>query len=129
MAEPNRSGSPWPARAVAGLAILLGVAFILAGSGKLSDPAAAAEGFARFGLPGWLAVVVGASEVAGGIGLWIPRLSPWAAAGLLVIMIGAAVSHLLIDPFSAALPALVMGGLCALIAVVRRPQAVGPRTS
>jgi len=125
MAQPNRSESPWPGRAVTGVAILLGAAFVAAGGGKLADPAAAAEGFARFGLPGWLAVVVGASEVAGGVGLCVPRLSAWAAAGLLVIMIGAAGSHLLNDPFSAALPALVMGGLCALVAVARRPQAMG----
>lgn len=108
-----RSGGTWV------LCALVGAAFLAAGISKLSDPAAAAEGFVRFGLPGWLAVPVGACEILGGVALWIPRWSRAAAAGLGLIMIGAAASHLLNDPFSAALPALVLGSLCAVIAVLR----------
>ena len=126
MAESDSPQPPRPSRIVGILALLLGAAFVFAGANKLANPTAAAEGFAHFGLPGWLAVVVGASDVAGGVGLWIPRLSSWAAAGLVVIMIGAAVSHLLNDPFSTALPALVLGGLCAGVALARRSQALRP---
>ena len=125
MAQATGQQNLWQARLVWALCLLVGAAFVAAGANKLGDPATAGEAFAHIGLPAWLAVFIGACEVAGGIGLWIPRLSTWAASGLVIIMIGAAWSHLANDPFADALPALVLGVLCALIARARWPQALG----
>lgn len=107
-----------------GLCGLVSIGFAVAGGNKLAYPAAAGEGFVRFGLPAALAPLIGACEVAGAIGLLIPRLSTWAASGLALIMLGASYHHLSNDPASAAVPALVLGALCATIAVLRRPQAM-----
>lgn len=128
MTEETGPQSRWLGRGVWALCLLVGAAFVAAGIGKLTDPAAAGEAFAHFGLPAWLAVFIGACEVTGGIGLWIPRLSTWAGGGLVIIMLGAAGSHLANDPFADALPALVLGTLCAGIAWVRRPEALGLRS-
>jgi len=96
---------------------LLAVAYVLAGAAKLVvDPEAATTQFEAFGLPAAMATFIGACEVAGGIGLLIPRLAGLAASGLVVIMLGAAYSHATHDPLTAAIPALVMGGLCAFVA-------------
>ena len=125
MTEETGPQSRWLERGVWALCLLVGAAFVAAGMGKLADATAAGEAFAHFGLPAWLAVFIGACEVAGGIGLWIPRLSTWAGGGLVIIMLGAAGSHLANDPFADAVPALVLGALCALCAGARWPQALG----
>ena len=111
-ARRRRAGFLWALR------FLVGVAFLSAGTGKLFDPTAAAEGFARFGLPAWLVIPIGAAEVLGGVGLWVNRSTRPAAVTLTLVMVGAAGSHLLHDPFSAAIPALVLGALCATIATL-----------
>ena len=99
---------------------LLAVAFVLSGSAKLFlDPETAAETFEGFGLPAWLALFIGVCEISGGIGLLIPRLSGLAASGLVIIMLGAIYNHLMHTPPEQALPALVLGLLCAFVAYSR----------
>ncbi|HEX2144096.1 MAG TPA: DoxX family protein [Glycomyces sp.] len=68
-------------------------AFMITASGapKLFGVDAAAEGFDLIGWGDWFMYVVGALEVAGGIGLVIPRLSGLAAIGLSLLMIGATI--------------------------------------
>ena len=99
---------------------LLAVAYVLAGSNKvIVDPAGTAEQFQAFGLPAGLATFVGVCEVAGGIGLLIPRLASLAASGLVIIMLGAVYSHVTYTPIAQALPALVLGSLCGYVAYSR----------
>jgi hypothetical protein len=50
-------------------------------------------------------------------------LTPLAAAGLVVIMVGATVSTLAIGGGLLALPTLVLGLLAAFVALERRPEA------
>jgi len=52
----------------------------------------------------------------------LPGLTALAAAGLVVIMVGATVSTLAIGGGLLALPTLVLGLLAALVAYGRRPQ-------
>lgn len=126
MTEATGSQNPWLERGVWALCLLVGAAFVAAGMGKLADATAAGEAFAHFGLPAWLAVFIGTCEVAGGIGLWIPRLSTWAGGGLVIIMLGAGLSHITHnDPFADSLPAFALGVLCAFIAGARWPRALG----
>lgn len=99
---------------------LLAVAYVLAGSMKvIVQPDKAAEQFEAFGLPAGMALFIGLCEMAGGIGLLIPRLAGLAASGLVIIMVGAVYSHLSYTPPAEAVPALVLGGLCAFIAYSR----------
>jgi uncharacterized membrane protein YphA (DoxX/SURF4 family) len=96
---------------------LLGVGFLLSGATKLFfEPAVAAERFEAFGLPGGLALFIGGCEMAGGVGVLVPRLAGLAAAGLFVIMLGAVFFHVTHDPLAHALPALVMGAMCVWVA-------------
>ena len=106
-----------------GLSGLVGLAFIAAGGSKLIDPATHGENFVAFGLPASLAVFIGLCEVAGGIGLLIPRLAAWAAAGLTIIMAGAVYNHVDSGIPSPA-PAAVLGVLCIVLFALRRSRAV-----
>jgi putative oxidoreductase len=111
MTEKTRNIAIWVVSGV------LAAAFLLAGASKIFiDPAAAAEQFEKFGLPGWLAALIGLCEMSGGIGLLIPRLAALAASGLVIIMLGAIGSHVSHDPIANALPALVLGSLCTFVA-------------
>jgi peptidoglycan/LPS O-acetylase OafA/YrhL len=79
--------------------------------------------------PGAFIRVIGVCEVLGPVGLilpWalriLPGLTALAAAGLVLIMVGATVSTLAIGGGLLALPTLLFGLLAALVAYGRRPQ-------
>src|SRR5438045_4049841 len=76
--------------------ILLALLFILAGGTKLFM--SAAELTAQTPIPAWFLRFIGVMEIMGGLGLVLPgtlrihtALTPLAAAGLSIIMIGAVV--------------------------------------
>jgi uncharacterized membrane protein YphA (DoxX/SURF4 family) len=94
---------------------LLGVGFFLSGAAKFMQAEAAAESFKNFGLPTGMVPFIGICEIAGGIGVLVPRLAGFAALGLLLIMIGAVYNHLTHDPFSKAIPALVMACMAGYV--------------
>ncbi len=103
---------------------LLALLFAFAGTTKLVLPLSALT--AQFPLPGAFVRFIGVAEVAGALGLILPgvlRIRPWltplAAAGLVVIMIGATVITLASpQPAGAVIPALV-GALAATVAYQR----------
>jgi uncharacterized membrane protein YphA (DoxX/SURF4 family) len=108
----------WAAR------IALAALFIFASSGKLlSDPEAIA-GFDKLGAP-WLRWVVGACELAGGIGLLIPQTAALAAACLALLMVGAMASHVFVYGVDTIGPAAMAFALSAWVAweLRRRPRA------
>ncbi|MFI9817625.1 DoxX family protein [Saccharothrix variisporea] len=76
--------------------------------------------FDEIGFGQWLRYLTGTLEIAGALGLLIPRLCGLAALGLFGVMVGAVTTELfLLDHGDAKLPALL--GLVALvIAVLRR---------
>ena len=80
-------------------------------------------------LPGLFVRVIGAAEVLGAIGLILPELlrirpglTPLAAAGLVIIMIGATVLTLAGGDVALALIPLVVGLLSAFVAYGRRTR-------
>ncbi len=73
------------------LAVLMAAAFFVAGLGKLTG--SATEMFEGWGYAPWFATLIGVLEMAGAIGLLIPRLARLAIMGLTGIMIGAAYTH------------------------------------
>ncbi len=108
----NSKFGKWGTLALTALATL---AFLAAGSFKLSGAEEMVQNFARYGLPVGFMYFIGASEVAGAIGLWLPQkpVGPWplkrlAAAGLAIIMVGAVVMHAVNDPIAQAVPAAVL---------------------
>jgi hypothetical protein len=114
---------------------LLAPLFLFAGAAKLVMPLD--EMVAESGMPGWFILFLGVVEVLGAIGLILPALlkirpglTPLAAAGLLVIMVGATVLTAAGvgggDPIVALFP-LVVGVLTAFVAYGR--WQVAPRSA
>lgn len=74
------------------LAILLAFAYLAAAVGKLTG--AFTQAFVHWGYPAWFATLIGVLELAGAIGLLIPKTLHYAVLGLTVIMLGAVYTHL-----------------------------------
>jgi hypothetical protein len=93
--------------------VLLALLFLFAGGTKLILPLEKMQG--PVSLPLWFLRFIGVAEVLGGLGLILPTLlrirpglAPLAAAGLVIIMIGATLTTLVGgDVMSALLPAVV----------------------
>ena len=110
---------------------LLALLFLYAGGMKLILPVE--EMTAQVPMPGLLLRFIGVCEVLGAIGLIVPgltrirpELTPLAAAGLVIIMVGATVITLMYMPASWAVLPLVTGVLAAFVAYGRwrlAPQA------
>ncbi|WP_205327829.1 DoxX family protein [Glycomyces sp. YM15] len=102
--------------------ILLGAFMIVAsGTPKLFAVESAAAGFDLIGWGDWFMYFVGALEIAGGVGLLIPRLSGPAAIGLSLLMVGAAIFNVAILDYPVITP-LILLALFAGVAWVRRDQ-------
>jgi uncharacterized membrane protein YphA (DoxX/SURF4 family) len=115
---------------------LLALLFLFAGGMKLVIPP---DVLASMGSPnqiplsGWFVRFVGVAEVLGALGLLLPgllRVKPWltplAAAGLVVIMIGATALTMAADGVAAGVVPLVVGLLAAFVAYGRMRLAPHP---
>jgi uncharacterized membrane protein len=105
---------------------LLAALFLFAGGIKLVTPIEEMMKQMPIALPGWFVLFTGIVEVLGAIGLilpWLlrvrPGLTPLAAAGLVIVMIGATVYTLAAGETVSALIPLVVGLLCAWVAYRR----------
>jgi hypothetical protein len=103
---------------------LLAFIFLFAGGMKLVLPLEQLKGPVE--LPGPLLRFIGVAEVTGAIGLILPgllrirpRLTPLAAAGLVIIMIGAVVITLVGDAAVLAIPPFIVGLLAIFVAYGR----------
>lgn len=109
--------------------VLLALLFLFAGGTKLVLPIETLTSMGspnQIHLPGLLLRFIGVCEVLGAIGLILPGLlrtrpllTPLAAAGLVIIMIGATLLTLMADGFLMALTPLVAGLLAAFVAYGR----------
>lgn len=109
--------------------VLLALLFLFAGGTKLVLPIETLTSMGspnQIHLPGLLLRFIGVCEVLGAIGLILPSLlrtrpglTPLAAAGLVIIMIGATVLTFVADGFATALTPLVAGLLAAFVAYGR----------
>ncbi|MBA2525469.1 MAG: DoxX family protein [Pyrinomonadaceae bacterium] len=109
--------------------VLLALLFLFAGGTKLVLPIETLTSMGspnQIHLPGLFIRFIGICEVLGALGLILPGLlrirpglTPLAAAGLVIIMIGATVLTYAGDGFAMALPPLVVGLLAAFVAYGR----------
>lgn len=74
------------------LVVLLALGFLLAGVGKLTGAQTAM--FQGWGYAPWFAILIGVLEMAGAIGLLIPKMTRLAIYGLSGLMLGACYTHL-----------------------------------
>jgi uncharacterized membrane protein YphA (DoxX/SURF4 family) len=107
---------------------LLAVAFLFAGLFKLFASTADLEASAQ-GVPVILLKIAGTAEVLGAIGLILPAatrvlpvLTPLAAAGLTLVMIGATITNLIIGEYAVMVQTILMGVLAAWVAWARFRQ-------
>jgi uncharacterized membrane protein YphA (DoxX/SURF4 family) len=105
---------------------LLAAIFLFAGGMKLVLPIEEMTKQMPIPLPGWFLRFTGVVEVLGAIGVilpWLlrirPGLTPLAAAGLVIVMIGATVYTLAAGDFASAPIPLVVGILAAFVAYGR----------
>ncbi len=104
--------------------VLLALLFLFAGGVKLVMPIA--ELTKQMPLPGWFLRFIAVAEVAGALGLVLPGLlriapglTPLAAAGLVIIMIGATIVTVQTGGGAMALIPFVVGVLALFVAYGR----------
>lgn len=107
---------------------VLALVFLFTGATKLALPIEALT--TQIALPGFLVRFIGLAEVCGALGMILPgvtrirpALTPLAASGLVIIMIGATVSTLAIGGGATALLPAVVGMLAAFVAYGRTRMA------
>lgn len=116
------------------VSILLALTFIAIGGMKVLASAADLEQSAM-GVPVVLLKVAGIAELLGALGLILPAttrimpmLTPLAAVGLTVTMIGATIANVVVGAYSALPMTIVLGLVCALVGWARFGRyAVEPR--
>ncbi|GAA3443315.1 DoxX family protein [Planomonospora venezuelensis] len=103
--------------------ILIGLFLVVASAlPKFAGETNAVTTFELIGWGQWFRYVTGAVELAGGIGLLVPRLAGAAATGLIGLMAGAALTQVLVlEPAWALLP-VAFAAVFALVAWDRREQ-------
>lgn len=137
-ANPDTSTPPKPLRAGLWAAqIVLALAFAAAGSWKATAPIADLTAKLPWvaGSPEALVRFIGASELAGALGLILPaatRIKPWltplAAAALALVMVLALGLHASRGEWAGIPPNVVLGGLAAFVAWGRARKApITPR--
>jgi len=104
--------------------VLLAALFLFAGVSKFTMPMD--QMTKQMPMPAWFLYFIGVCEILGGLGLVLPSLlrikpslTPLAAAGLVIIMIGATVISVQIGGAKAAVPAFVALLLSAFVAYGR----------
>jgi uncharacterized membrane protein YphA (DoxX/SURF4 family) len=93
------------------LGYLLALVFAASGGAKLLSLQFEIEAFASWGYPLEFMYLTGALEVAGAVGLLVPRLSALAALCLAALMVGAVGTHALHGEW-----AMMLVALCILLA-------------
>jgi len=106
--------------------VLLALVFLFAGGAKLVMSVAEMNAGSPMPLPGPFLRFIGAAEIAGALGLILPGalrirpgLTPLAAAGLTIVMIGATVITVMTMSASMALLPFTVGVLAVLVAYTR----------
>ena len=113
------------------LQTVLALMFLLVGGMKLILPIQMLVAQMPLPLPGLFIRFIGTAEVAGALGLLLPGLlrirpllTPLAALGLVLDMIGATAYNLISGQIGAAVTTVVLGLICLLIAYGRRSWTV-----
>jgi uncharacterized membrane protein YphA (DoxX/SURF4 family) len=101
--------------------VLLAAQFVMAALPKLTGNPALVDMFAEIGAGQWLRYLVGTLELAGAIGLLVPRLCRLAALGLVALMVGATITNLFVLGASPALP-LAYLAVAGAVVWFRRPS-------
>jgi putative oxidoreductase len=103
------------------LQVVIALAFFGAGGSKLAGAPVMVALFAKVGLGQWFRYLTGVLEIAGAIGVLIPRVRFYGAVLLALVMIGAIIGHLTVLGGNPT-PPIVLLVLAATVAYLRRPS-------
>ncbi len=107
------------------LQILLALFYVIASLGKVTGNPAIIQMFRDWGFPDGFHLVIGVLEILGAIGLLVPRTAPYAALGLVGLMVGAGGTHLVHGEGLQVLRPLIPALLLAVVAWMRWPRRSG----
>ena len=110
--------SRWRLRVAWTLQVALAAVFVFTASRKFMGHPVPVATVEALGAGQWLRIAIGVAELAGAIGLLVPRLAGLAASCLALLMLGAVGTHLLLVGGSA-VPALVLLAASAAVASLR----------
>ena len=102
--------------------IMLAIIFVFFGAGKFIDPTKWIAKFEAWSLPGWFVAVTGYLELAGAVGIVIPKLRSLAGIGLALFMIGAVATHAVHGEIVWTIIASAIMVACALVGWYRSPE-------
>lgn len=98
---------------------VLAAFYVFAGLPKVMGDPMTAQMMESLGFSNWVGYFIGAAELAGAVGLLIPRLTGLAATGLALLMVGATVTNIVIMPAGAVMT-VVLAAIFGYIAYARR---------
>ena len=101
--------------------LLLAAMFVLQGVMKLTGGGGWAERFSAWGYPDQFLLVIGAVELLAGVGVLIPVTAIPAASLIIVVMVGAAVTHLIHGEIQVITNAIMIA-LCLIVIYGRRDR-------
>ncbi len=122
MTDPKPAPAPRSRVAtIVGWLLRIALALVFAGAGfaKVAGDPAMLQLFSEIGAGQWLRSVVGGLELAGAVGLLVPRLCGLAAAGLALLMVGATVTNVVVLGVSPVVTLLLLA-LAVVIVWLRR---------
>lgn len=111
-------------RILLGLQFLLAALFLFFGIRKLIGDEAAVQTFSEIGAGQWFRYLVGTLEIAGAIGLMIPRLAGLAAIELTGVMTGAVATEVFLIADGDPVTPLVLLVMAATVAWFRRERTI-----
>ena len=103
-----------------GVAIILALAFLGAGSAKVIGHESMVQAFTVFGLPGWFRITIGVFEILGSVLLIVPAFAGASSFGLSILMVGAFALHVMYTALADGIPALVFFIILTYIYLVRK---------
>jgi uncharacterized membrane protein YphA (DoxX/SURF4 family) len=109
------------------LSALLSLMFLMPASFKLLNVSIAVQHFTTWGIPLWMMHVIGASELAGAVGLLVPRTRLAAAYALFLLMVGGLLTHLTHGEYLFALMPIAYGGGLYLLMKDSLPELLSAR--
>lgn len=104
------------------ITVLLSLAFLMTGIMKLTGAEMVKEGFEGWGYPIFFMYIIGICEVAGAIGMWLRRFSYAAKVCIILLMAGAALTHLVFDTFQEAMAPVILIILTAVTLWLHRRE-------
>jgi putative oxidoreductase len=112
---PAPAARPGKAVSIVAWVLQVGLALSIAPGGllKLIGDPAMVDLFADIGAGQWLRYLVGICEIAGGIGLLVPKVRALAAVGLFLLLLGASFINLFVIDET-----ILMSGILAVVALV-----------